>query len=117
MVKKYGYEDSRNCEVSTKIFDSIYDEFKKFYPQMPELQSLLHNYKILKDGNKYIFRLWLIEKEVNSRSLSMHILYSLFRENDPSNDAESLKNGCLRQSLSSAQICLKISQNGIKNGI
>ena len=91
MVKKYGYEDSRNCEVSTKIFDSIYDEFKKFYPQMPELQSLLHNYKILKDGNKYIFRLWLIENEVNSRSLSMHILYSLFRENDPSNDAESLK--------------------------
>lgn len=91
LVKKYKYEDSRICEISTQKFESIYAEFKAFYSQMPDLDTLLQDYQITKKGDKYVYRLWLIENKVNQKALSTHILYSLLKDNDPSNDAECLK--------------------------
>ena len=91
LVKKYKYEDSRTCEISSEVFDSIYMEFKTFYPKVPELQALLQEYLITKEKDKYVFELWRLELKVNKEFLSSYILYSLFQNRDPSQDAESLK--------------------------
>lgn len=90
-VKKYKYEDSRICEISSEAFDSIYAEFKNFYPKMPELGTLLREYSITKEEDKYVFVLWKLELKADKGFLSSYILYSLFQNRDPSQDAESLK--------------------------
>ena len=91
LVKKYKYEDSRMCEVPAEVFDSIYTEFRNFYPQMPELEALLQEYLITKEKDKYVFVLWRLELKVDEGFLSSCILYSLFQNRDSSEDAESLK--------------------------
>ena len=90
-MKKYKYEDSRICEISSEAFDSIYAEFKNFYPKMPELDTLLRQYSITKEEDKYVFVLWKLELKADKGFLSSYILYSLFQNRDPSQDAESLK--------------------------
>lgn len=91
LVKKYKYEDSRTCEISSEVFDSIYIGFKNFYPQMSELDTLLQEYSITKEEDKYVFVLWRLELKVDKGFLSSYILYSLFQIRDSSQDAKSLK--------------------------
>ena len=91
LVKKYKYEDSRSCDISSEVFDSIYTEFKIFFPKMPELDALLREYSITKEKDKYVFVLWRIELKIDKGFLSSCILYSLFQNRDPSQDAELLK--------------------------
>lgn len=91
LVKKYKYEDSRICEISSEVFDSIYAEFKNFYPKMPELDTLLREHSITKEEDKYVFVLWKLELKDDKVFLSSYILYSLFQNGDSSQDAKSLR--------------------------
>ena len=91
LIKKYKYEDSRTCEIPADVFGSIYAEFRNFYPKMPKLDTLLQDYLITKENEKYVFVLWRLEQNFKKSFLSAYILYSLFQNSDPSQDAKILK--------------------------
>ncbi|ADL25809.1 hypothetical protein FSU_3258 [Fibrobacter succinogenes subsp. succinogenes S85] len=91
LAEKYRYEDSRSCEIPLQRFNSIYTQFKDFYPKAPPLESLLQDFKITKKNDKYIFNLWQTVGKVNQTSLSAQILYSLLQSRDFHNDTEIIK--------------------------
>ena len=91
LIKKYKYEDSRTCEIPAEEFGSIYAKFRNFYPKMPKLDTLLQDYLITKENEKYVFVLWRLEQNFKKSFLSAYILYSLFQNSDPSQDAKILK--------------------------